>query len=216
MITTRQPDTPPRADSDLNANLPETNEGSNNGSKPRKQPVPMVWIPATICVGLLIAAVYLGGRIVTSHPHAHAAVKKAAPAKPELPKAEIQKAEIPKTAIPQAAPVVERTSPPKAEVKVKTVEPAAVKQVAEQVAGDVPLINPKGGERYIQIGALDQERTRRYLVHLRQANLAPHVAPGPTPELLRILIGPFSDQNSLIAAKNGLDTAGIENFVRNY
>src|SRR5271170_4165426 len=33
----------------------------------RKEPMPLVWIPTTLCVGLLIAAIYLGGRIVTAH-----------------------------------------------------------------------------------------------------------------------------------------------------
>jgi hypothetical protein len=222
MINIRQVDTTQPVAADATDNPAETTNEPQAG----KKNVPMVWIPATLCVGLLIAAVYLGGRIVTSHPHTRAALKKVAPAPVKPPKTEPQKAEIAKAEIPKAAPVnttpaiveakVEPPAPRKVEVKVKTSEPAVVKQVSEQIAGNVPMISPKEGERYIQIGALDEERTRRYLVHLHEANLAPHVAPGPTPELLRILIGPFSDQNSLITAKNGLDTAGIENFVREY
>src|SRR5580658_7648379 len=37
----------------------------------RKGPMAPAWIPATLCVGLLIAAVYLGGRILTAHTHAN-------------------------------------------------------------------------------------------------------------------------------------------------
>lgn len=211
MINIQQVDTTQQAAADSNSSLPE----ATNGAQPGKKTIPMLWIPATLCVGLLIAAIYLGGRIVTAHPQARSAVKKAAPAKTELPKAEVAKAGPLKAELPNTAPapvtgtpVVVKTEPPKPRVEAEIPQPASGEQVQ--------LISPKEGERYIQIGALDQERTRQYLVHLREANLAPHVAPGPTPELLRILIGPFSDQNSLITAKSGLDTAGIENFVREY
>ena len=78
------------------------------------------------------------------------------------------------------------------------------------------MITPKAGERYIQVGALDLEATRRYLGKLRQSKLEPHVAPGPKPELLRVLIGPFADHDSLVATKNDLESAGIDNFVRKY
>ena len=203
MINIQQVDTTQKAAEDPSASQPET----NNGPQPGQKNMPMVWIPATLCVGLLIAAIYLGGRIVTAHPHARAAVKKDAPAKTELPKAELAKAEPPKTAPVMATLAV---------VKANSEQPSKSKAETPQPVSDEQMISPKEGERYIQIGALDEERTRRYLAQLRQANLAPHVAPGPTPELLRILIGPFSDQASLITAKNGLDTAGIENFVREY
>ncbi len=78
------------------------------------------------------------------------------------------------------------------------------------------MIAPRDGERYIQVGALDLERTRRYVRHLRDARLEPHVAAGPTAEMLRILIGPFADHASLASAKSQLDSAGIPNFVREY
>src|SRR5260370_1048718 len=34
-----------------------------------KKPIPLIWIPVVICLGLLVAAGYLGGRIVASRPH---------------------------------------------------------------------------------------------------------------------------------------------------
>src|SRR5260370_23774448 len=48
-----------------------------------KKPIPLIWIPVVICLGLLVAAGYLGGRIVASRPHETAPVgAKTAVAKP--------------------------------------------------------------------------------------------------------------------------------------
>jgi cell division septation protein DedD len=80
----------------------------------------------------------------------------------------------------------------------------------------VPMITPQAGQRYIQVGALDLEATKRYIPQLRRANFEPHVAPGPRPELLRVLIGPFADQDSLIREQSELASAQIKNFVRKY
>jgi len=78
------------------------------------------------------------------------------------------------------------------------------------------MIAPQSGERYIQVSALNQEAARRYVTQLRHANLKPLVAPGPRPELLRVLLGPFADQDALAQTKNDLERAGIKNFVRRY
>src|SRR5580698_4938021 len=60
-------------------------------SEEHKKRIPLIWIPATLSIGLLIAAIYLGGRIVSAHPHgtpaaalqlAKAAAPAPAPAEP--------------------------------------------------------------------------------------------------------------------------------------
>jgi cell division septation protein DedD len=167
--------------------------------------MPMLWIPVTLCVGLLIAAIYLGGRILAVHSHAIAPVE-AAVVQPQLVQAK------PAVPAPVAPPVVGAKPEPKPETPSQPKAEAPALSRGEPV----PMITPKAGERYIQVGALDLEATRRYIGVLRQAKLEPHVAEGPKPELLRVLIGPFADNDSLVATKNGLDTAGIENFIRQY
>ncbi len=165
-----------------------------------KEQMPMVWIPVTLCVGLLIAAIYLGGRIVTANRHASAAQRTIV----------VQPKPAPVAAMPVPAPP-EAPVQPKPEATKPEPDTAAPLDLAE-----VPMITPKAGERYIQVGALDLEATRRYLGKLRKSKLEPHVAPGPKPELLRVLIGPFADHASLVATKNDLESAGINNFVRKY
>ena len=56
----------------------------------------------------------------------------------------------------------------------------------------------------------------RYVDELRRNKFEPRVAPGPAPELLRVLVGPFPDRDSLTKAKADLDAAKIDCFVRAY
>jgi cell division septation protein DedD len=191
--------------------------------EPGKKPVPMVWIPAVLGLGLLIAASYLGARIVTANRHP------AAPAKIAVAKVRIKPA--PQPALPQLAPTVatvqnhisspapEAAAASQASIQTRPkAEPVAPRAAVEKPAlnEEIPTITPKHGQRFIQVGALDLELTRRYLPQLRQEKLEPHVAPGPSPDLLRVLIGPFEDRDSLQATKVELDKAGIENFIRVY
>jgi cell division septation protein DedD len=163
-----------------------------------KRRMPLVWIPATISVGLLIAAVYLGGRIVTAQPHTQSAARVAVSVQPPPPP-------------PIAAPKAD--AQPQTPDQVPQAQPNAQPVVDED---PVPMITPKEGERYIQVGALDQESTRRFVQRLRNENLDPHVVPGPKPQLLRVLIGPFQDRDSLKERETQLQAEGLENFARKY
>jgi cell division septation protein DedD len=182
-------------DADSTATLP--------AAEARKERMPLVWIPATLCVGLLIAAVYLGGRILTAHSHPSSAVQTAAPVL-------IRPAATPAASIVQAPPLA-APAPPQAES-----QPGLTESQPPVTGEEVPMIDPKAGDRYLQIGALNLEETRRFIGQLRQAKFEPHVAPGPKPELLRVLIGPFTDQDALTHTKDDLARAGIKNFVRRY
>jgi hypothetical protein len=207
---------PPSAGA-LPQETPTQNEEATPAPPP-KQGVPMVWIPATLCVGLLIAAVYLGGRILNAHAHSakpaaspHAVEQAHLPPSPPAP-------EPPPVTTPAPAPP--QATPPEAAASEVTKAPAPL-QLSEQTPAlspdePLPTITPKPGERYIQVGALDVKLTRRYIPQLREAKLDPHIAEGPTPDLLRILLGPFHNHDALTAAQRQLDSAGIPNFVREY
>ncbi len=170
-----------------------------------KKRIPLVWIPATLGVGLLIAALYLRGRIVLTHPPAKPAiVQQLAPVPAPLPPA------------PVAATATSDPPPPAPEF----VGP----QLPSTVGGNygatgeygIPTITPGRGELYIQVGALNPEATRRMLARLRGEKLDPHVAPGPRPELLRVLIGPFDNRDALNERKAQLEAEGVDTFVRQY
>ena len=170
----------------------------------------LVWIPATLSVGLLIAAAYLGSRILTAQHVAGVTVKIAAPV------ASVPAAPVPAAPVPAAN--VQADSQPNSEAPSPTPEEPAPPPDPPKLATDeqIPMIDPQAGERYIQVSALTEEAARRYIRQLRQAKFEPHIARGPRPELLRVLIGPFADQDALALAKTDLARAGITNFVRRY
>src|SRR3984885_8303930 len=179
-----------------------------------KKRIPLVWIPATLTIGLVIAAVYLGGRIVAAHRPTQAAahttnnVSRAMPVQPPVV------TQPPVVAQPVAAPVVA------APVVVAPALQAEIKPVPSVTAAKeddaVSTITPHGGERYIQLGAFNVEATRRFVQHLRGEKLEPRVAPGPRPEIMRVLIGPFNNRDALNERKAQLQTKGFDTFVRVY
>jgi cell division septation protein DedD len=146
----------------------------------------------------LIAAVYLGGRIITGHtPAKTPAVQVAGP----IPAQTVVK--------PEVSEVKEAAAP---------AEKFAVHEPLTVVTPDdgIPMIAPQAGELFIQVGALGQEATRRFVQHLRSQQLEPHVAPGPTPGLMRVLIGPFDNRDALNEKKAQLEAERIDTFVRRY
>lgn len=176
-----------------------------------KKRIPLVWIPITLGVGLLIAAIYLRGRIVLVHPHPKPVVTQTAA--PALPRP-----------VPTLAPPV--VAPPATIKKTAATKPETPKAV-QQFAGPerpsslrpedgIPMIAPRRGELFIQVGALNTVATARWVARLRRDKLEPHVAPGPTPDLMRVLIGPFDNREALHERKAQLESEGIDTFVRQY
>lgn len=174
--------------------------------QPRKR-IPLASIPVTIIIGLLVAALYLGGRILTAHrdPKPAAAVHH----QMQAPPAETKPAERTE-AKPETAPVQAAAS-----------EPATPEKALPETAsgdGELPRIQPHSGERYLQVGALPPETkdTLRFVERLRSEGLDPHVAEGPTPALIRVLIGPFTKLEALNEKKAQIENEGIATFVREY
>jgi cell division septation protein DedD len=158
-----------------------------------KKRIASVWIPAILGLGLILAFAYVGVRIVAGKSQAQPT---ASPAKIEAPaiKAPVN---VPIQAAPKAAPKPTR-KPANVEAKAFT------------------LVTPQPGERYLQVAAVSPHMVLTYVDSLRTANLDAVVAPGPTPDLLRILVGPFSDQNSMDQAKAQLEAAGKSPIIRSY
>jgi cell division septation protein DedD len=195
MITIKPP-----SDTDNASSTPP--EAAANLDEHKKR-IPLIWIPATLGVGLLIAAIYLGGRILKAHPQAPEAVHLAAPATPVVEPAV-------KPLVQPSAP--EPAPPPPAPAAVVKPEPLT----AVTPDDGIPMISPQAGEMYIQVGALDEEATRRFVQRLRDEKLEPHVATGPTPQLMRVLIGPFNNRDALNEKKAQLENERIDTFVRQY
>ena len=170
---------------------PQVDEKEETG----RRSIPPVLIPATLCVGLLIATIYLGGRIVSARqtsPATKIAVKQATP----LPPASV-------------------VQPLKVE-SVKSEAKPELSTSSTKSPDSIPLINPNAGDLYLQLGAMNAEATHRFVQDLRSKNLEPHVAAGPTPGIMRVLLGPFNDRAALDEQKAQLEAQGLSTFVRRY
>lgn len=200
-----------------------------------KKRIPLVWIPITLGVGLLIAAIYLRGRIVITRSHAKPAIAqvsapvqvKPAEVKPleakpaEAKPAEVKPAEVKPAAVTPALSVAQPALAQRALAPPSSRDAEVPKFVGPELtlsapADGIPMIEPHKGELYVQVGALNTAATLRMVQRMRNEKLDPHVAPGPKPELLRVLIGPFDTRDALNARKAQLESEGVDTFVRQY
>lgn len=191
-------------------------------AKDSRKRVPLIAIPITLAVGLLVAAGYVGNRILSSRKQATAVVVASVPtsARPAVAAAPAPaEAETPRpseaprqSAAPQRAPTpaseAARPGPPKDDAS-----DTAPVQEAESSEG---LIAPRHGERYLQIAAISASAAQKFLAGLGRYNLQASVAPGPHDGLVRVVIGPFPDRESVAAVKAQIESKWPDCFVRLY
>ncbi len=175
---------------------------------------------ATVIVGLTLAGWYVGGRIFTAEK-VHAAtslnparsvapVPKAAPVVIAQPSTPVVAEPVPEVAQPE--PVALRPSAP-APVSPKA-EPVAVLPADPTPAWRT--IQPQSGELYLQLAAMGPNSTNEYLKILDAKGIYPKIAPGPSDNLHRLLIGPYPDKAALEKQQHDLEAAGIQFFERRY
>jgi cell division septation protein DedD len=174
-----------------------------------------IYIATILAAGLLVAAGYVGTRIFAGKSHAATARNASSnqvrpnpassnPATPAVTPAVLEKTQTPE---PPAPP----TASPSLEVQ------AAVPTAQERASADAEgFAIPQHGERYLQVAALSTPAVMRYVSELRRSQLQAVVAPGPRPGIARILIGPFSDRDSLESVRARLQMLGVIPFVRSY
>jgi cell division septation protein DedD len=117
-------------------------------------------------------------------------------------------------AIAKETPLIPQPAPPPPSPA--ATKPAPKPAPTAPTPANFTLITPLSGELYLQIAAVSPHMVLVYIDTLRQSNLEAVVAPGPTPDLLRILVGPFSDHDSMIKVKDQLLASGRSPIVRSY
>lgn len=186
-------------------------------------------IPITLAIGLLVAAGYVGNRILVSRGHATSLIA-TAPAPP----AAVPIAQTAASAQPASAPVAQPSNKPLKEAAVvapavapggrpadipvlaaEKREDAALNPESASSAG-LGLIAPQPGERYLQIAAISSDMVTPFLADLRKYDVRASVAPGPHEGLVRIVIGPFADRDSIARAKDQIQIKWPDCFVRLY
>ena len=157
----------------------------------RKNRIASLWIPAILGIGLVTAFAYLSVRIVTA-------------------RSEAKTAPVVEAKAPAAAPVAPQAAAP------QPAKPKPPLPAPKPLRADFTVINPQAGERYLQVAAVSPHMVLTYVDGLRKMNFEAVVAPGPTADLLRILVGPFVDSESMDQAKAQLQLNGRSPIVRSY
>jgi cell division septation protein DedD len=160
------------------------------GAKQRQQVVRA--FAGTMALALVLAMLYLGGRIVTSRKNVNSSrpvVQVAALVKtPEVARPIV-------TPIPQSKPGKQMDS--------------ATLPVRRNVT-------PRPGEKYVQVAAFGPKALEAYLRQLESKGLRPLVAPGPADGIQRILIGPYTNTETLEQTRRTLQVVGMDSIVRSY
>ena len=149
-----------------------------------------------LAVGLALAAWYIVARIVSVRKVQAAAAKV------------VNTATVTQNVL--TTPIV--VTPP-----VATAPPVEAPKVSAKPAQTAPReIDPQPGQTYLQLAAYGPRALAAYLATLQEQGLHPSVAPGPSPDVFRILIGPFPNTDALERARVIVQSVGIEPIVRTY
>lgn len=183
-------------------------------AKLRKQA--LLGFVAIVAVGLALAGTYVGWRVFSGRAAKRASVAAAvnvAPARQEVTKPAV----VPAATSAASAAVAEPAKSAPVKKTVQAAEPAKPKgspvHPVQFVRRDV---KPRPGETYLQVAAFGPRALQRYLENLDAQGLHPLVAPGPSENIFRILIGPYRDSAALEQARNSMRASGIEPILRSY
>jgi cell division septation protein DedD len=195
-------------------------DGAADESRQPKKSPPLFVIPLTLSVGLLVAATYIGNRVLASKSHAVRSVESVSAAQnPAAPAvvSPLANSKVQSSAANTAPVEPERASDSKIAPPTESAPPIS-QPIAGPLTGDQSdgLIVPRPGERYLQLAAIPAPTAPKFLSKLRGDNLQASVAAGPSEGLVRVLVGPFPDMDTLNRAKAQLDALHLDCFVRIY
>ena len=118
---------------------------------------------------------------------------------------------------PRRTAAAERPAPVPVSSAPVNATPAAVVVEAPKPAPPAPLFaEPKSGELYLQMGALDKGMATLFVEGLRTHGFESFVAPGPSEKIFRVLIGPLADQEAYRRTKDAIDDLGLTAFAKKY
>ena len=74
---------------------------------------------------------------------------------------------------------------------------------------DGPILKPQPGQIYVQVGAYSPNYTGSFLTILEKKGFHGMVAPGPSQDVNRVLVGPFPDPSVVKNTHGELEKAGL-------
>lgn len=122
------------------------------------------------------------------------------------------------TAVKQTPAVSQdNVAPPKSDaIPQATIIRIPEPQIQDSNAGLPLFADPEVGKTYLQIGAVSKGMAVILVEGLRSHGFRSFVAPGPSVNVFRVLIGPFKDQQAYAQAKSTIDSIELGSFARKY
>lgn len=157
-----------------------------------------------VAVGLAFSGLYIGGRLFAKPTQGHEmlaaqkVVQSVAPAPRQSP------LDVPPQGVANLNPAAALAPAP---------PPAVVNNPSRALW---KMITPKAGEKYLQLAALGMSSTDRYIAELETKGIHASVAPGPTGDVYRVVLGPFADRSALERQRDVLEAADIQSMLRLY
>lgn len=117
---------------------------------------------------------------------------------------------------PSAPPPGDAAAPQQAAAQPAEANPAPAAEAAPTPMVLPPpdkLVEPAPGDVYLQVMAVKRPEAEVVLKTLREKGFRAVLGQGPN-DLLRVLVGPFADRETLTQTKAGLENAGFHPIVR--
>ena len=198
----------------------------------RQQRIVLGSFAAILIGGLALAATYLGGRVTQASAKTPEVKQESA----KVAAAESTSTTQAEKTILQPVATLEQIDEPVAEPgpsikqevaeKPEPAEKAPASQLIDSSVGAMlsslpkasqpysgPMIEPKPGELYVQVGAYGPSYTPSFLALLEGRGFQASVALGATPDVYRILVGPISNHDELQRTFDRLQQAGFTGAV---
>jgi cell division septation protein DedD len=162
-------------------------------------------------VVILFAVVFTMGYIVGRNSISAAgatASQKAPAAEPIAPAVVIPRAES------KAAPAERQAEAAEAPQGTQPAPGAADPPAAEPPKAAAAIAEPAPGQMYLQVSAVKQPEAEVIAESLKKKGFAAILGPGPKDsELVRVLVGPLKDGDTLARTKSELEAAGFRNPI---
>lgn len=166
----------------------------------------LLFVIGVLLLGVFFAMGFLVGKRMAAAPAAGPA------AEPQSGKALSKMAESLSKPLPSSGAVAESASP---ESSAGTRAGAAP---AEETgaAGGAMVTEPPRGTVFLQVSAQDLANARVFAEALSQRGFRSIIAPGPTRDVFRVLVGPLEGPEQIAKTREELKAAGFDSIIRKY
>ncbi len=175
-----------------------------------RRQVASVLFLATVILAVTCAIAFIAGKSMSPKGADTTPAVTAVPTRNAAPPA--------RNAAPGQAPVIEATIEKRDAAPITPAKPVAPPRPIVPAGSDEPPIfaDPKPGATYIQMAAVDKGVSAIFAEGLRRRGFDAIVAPGPSENMYRVLIGPIPDPAAYSRIKEQLDQIGLLTFGRKY